>query len=78
MVPEFNEFTFTKPVGSLDIVKTQFGYHIINIISQKDFKPAYKVAYLAKEIIAGEATINASLQATKASAVKTSKHYKIM
>ncbi|MBK8710624.1 MAG: SurA N-terminal domain-containing protein [Niastella sp.] len=74
MVPEFNEFTFTKPVGSLDIVKTQFGYHIINIISQKDFKPAYKVAYLAKEIIAGEATINnASLQATKASAVKTSK-----
>ncbi len=74
MVPEFNEFAFTKPVGSIDIVKTQFGYHILNILSQKDFKPAYKVAYLAKEIIAGEATINnASLQATKASAVKTAK-----
>lgn len=73
MVPEFNEYCFTKPAGSKGVVKTQFGYHIIDVLSQKDFKPAYKIAYMAKEISPSEVTINnASLEATKASAVKTS------
>ncbi len=74
MVPEFNDFSFSKPVGSLDVVKTQFGYHVINITNQKDFKPAYKIAFIAREISPSDATINdASLAATKASAIKTSK-----
>ena len=77
MVPEFNEFSFTKPVGNKDVVKTQFGYHIIEVTGQKDFKPAYKVAYLAKEITASDITINnASLAATKASAEKDAKSLK--
>ncbi|HMJ45887.1 MAG TPA: peptidylprolyl isomerase, partial [Ferruginibacter sp.] len=68
MVPEFNDFTFTKPVGSRDIVKTQFGYHVIEIMNQSNFNPAYKIAFLAKEITPSDITINnASLQATKAS-----------
>ncbi len=72
MVPEFNEFCFTKPVGSKGVVKTQFGYHIIEVQSQKDFKSAYKVAQMAKSIEASDVTINkASLDATKASAEKT-------
>jgi peptidyl-prolyl cis-trans isomerase D len=71
MVPEFNEFVFTKPVGSMDVVKTQFGYHIIDIENQKDFKPAYKIAFLSKQITPSDVTINnASLAATKASAQK--------
>lgn len=74
MVPEFNEFSFTKPVGSRGVVKTQFGYHVIEVLSQKDFKPGnvgYKIAYMAKEITPSEATVNtASLNATKASAEK--------
>ncbi len=71
MVAEFNDFTFTKPVGSKEVVKTQFGYHVIEIMNQKDFKPAYKIAFLAKEITASDLTVNNSnLQATKASAVK--------
>ncbi len=74
MVSEFNEYTFTKPVGSKAVVRTQFGYHIIEILSQKDFKPAYKVAFVGKEITASDVTINtASLQATKASAEKDAK-----
>ncbi|MFZ1527950.1 MAG: peptidylprolyl isomerase [Ferruginibacter sp.] len=74
MVPEFNEFVFTKPVGSKDVVKTQFGYHIIEVTGQKDFKPAYKIAYLAKDVIASTETINnASNAATKASAEKNAK-----
>ena len=72
MVPEFNDFSFNNPVGSMQVVKTQFGYHVIEITNQKDFKPAYKIAFLAKEITASDLTINnASLQATKASGVKS-------
>jgi peptidyl-prolyl cis-trans isomerase D len=71
MVPEFNDFTFENPVGSKNVVQTQFGYHVIEILNQKDFKPAYKIAYVAKEINASDATINsANLEATKASAEK--------
>ncbi|MBS1742378.1 MAG: peptidylprolyl isomerase [Bacteroidetes bacterium] len=72
MVPEFNEFCFTKPAGSKGVVLTQFGYHVIDLLSQKDFKPAYKMAYMAKEISSSEATINkASLEATRAASQKT-------
>jgi len=72
MVAEFNDFTFENPVGSRKVVQTQFGYHVIEILNQKDFKPAYKIAFVAKEITASDATINtASLDATKASAEKS-------
>ena len=71
MVPEFNDFTFDNPVGSKKVVQTQFGYHVIEILGQSNFKPAYKIAYIAKEITPSDLTINkASLEATKASAEK--------
>ena len=73
MVAEFNDFTFNNPVGSKGVVKTQFGYHVIEVTNHKDLKPAYKIAFLAKEITASDVTVNnASLAATKASAVKNS------
>ncbi len=76
MVPEFNEFVFTKPEGSRDIVKTQFGYHIIEVLKQKGQSPAYKIGFMAKEILASEETINkASLEATKLSAEKDPKNF---
>lgn len=75
MVPEFNDFTFTKPTGSRGVVRTQFGYHVIEVTEQKQFNPAYKIAFVAKEIISGEGTINnASLKATMASALKDAKN----
>ena len=58
MVPEFNDFCFNKPTGSLDVVRTQFGYHIVEVMSQKGFSNAYKIAYLAREISASDVTIN--------------------
>ncbi len=74
MVPEFDEFSFNQPVGSKGVVRTIFGYHVIEVLNQKDPKPAYKIAFLGKEIMPGDATINsASLQATKASAEKDGK-----
>lgn len=74
MVPEFNTFTFSKSAGDKEVVKTQFGYHVIDIVSQKDFKPAYKIAFVAKPIVPSDETINAaSMAATKASANKNAK-----
>lgn len=74
MVPEFNDFTFSKPVGSREVIQTQYGYHVIEITNQKNFNPAYKIAFVAKEITPSDLTVNAaSLQATKASAVKDAK-----
>lgn len=71
MVPEFNKFCFEKPVGSRAVVKTQFGYHIIELMNQKGSSPVYQVAYMAKEIFASEETINmASNEAIKLSAEK--------
>jgi peptidyl-prolyl cis-trans isomerase D len=40
------------------VVKTDFGYHYIEVLGQKDFKPAYKVAYLAKPLVASNETIS--------------------
>ncbi len=50
MVKEFDDFCFSGKAGDKKIVKTQFGYHYIEISDQKNFEPAYKVAYLAKKI----------------------------
>jgi peptidyl-prolyl cis-trans isomerase D len=56
MVPPFNDFIFGNPVGSKGIVKTEFGYHYIEILSQKGNSPAYKIAYLSQPIEASQET----------------------
>jgi len=58
MVPSFNDFIFTNPTGTTGIVKTDYGYHYIEIMEQKGSSPAYKVAYLAKPILASDETDN--------------------
>jgi len=74
MVAEFNKFCFEKPVGSRDVVRTQFGYHIVELLGQKGASPAYKIGFLAKEIYPSEETINnASNEALKLSSEKDAK-----
>ena len=74
MVPEFNDFTFNKSVGEKAVVRTQFGYHVIDILSQSNFNTAYKIAFLAKPIQSSDETINAaSLASSKAAAQKNAK-----
>jgi peptidyl-prolyl cis-trans isomerase D len=66
MVKEFNDFCFNGKAGDQKVVKTQFGYHLIDILDQKNFEPAYKIAYLAKKIDAStETDQNASGLATQ-------------
>ncbi len=50
MVKEFGDYAFNGKKGEMKIVKTQFGYHLIEILDQKDFEPAYKVAYFSRRI----------------------------
>ena len=65
---EFAETIFYGTTGDKKVVKTDFGYHYIEVLSQKDFQTAYKIAYIAKEILPSDETINgASAQATKLS-----------
>lgn len=56
MVKAFNEFCFQGKKGERKVVKTEFGYHFIEIMDQKNFQPAYKVAFLAKEITTSRET----------------------
>ncbi len=56
MVPEFNDFIFTRPVGSKDVVLTDFGFHYIEILSQKGSATGYKIAQLSKPILASPET----------------------
>ena len=65
---EFAETIFYGKTGDKKVVKTDFGYHYIEVLHQKDFQTAYKIAYVAKEILPSDETINgASTQATKLS-----------
>lgn len=62
----FAEFIFYNPAGSKKVVKTDFGWHYIEVISQKNFEPAFKIAYFAKAVEPSEETINsASTAATQ-------------
>ncbi|HMO62362.1 MAG TPA: SurA N-terminal domain-containing protein [Ferruginibacter sp.] len=64
--PEFGEFLLNEKGETKKTVKTNFGWHYIEILEKKNPSPAYKIAYLAKEIIAGDETVNtASAKATK-------------
>jgi peptidyl-prolyl cis-trans isomerase D len=50
MVKEFGDFAATHKPGEKGIVKSTFGYHYIEVLDQKNFEPAFKVAYLSRKI----------------------------
>ena len=58
MAPEFKAFAFDNNVRALDVVKTDFGYHVIEILSQGEKQKAIKVGNLAKEIEPSDATVD--------------------
>lgn len=60
MVIAFNDFAFDKPVGSKGVIKTDYGYHYVEVLAQKNLNPVYKIAYLAKPIMASNETVSAA------------------
>jgi len=54
--PEFRDFSFEKRTGSLDVVETDFGFHVIEILSQGKKQKAVKIGNLAVKIEPSERT----------------------
>jgi len=68
LAKEFYETIFYGNTGDKKVVHTDFGWHYIEVLNQKNFEPAFKIAYLSKEIIASDETVNsASTKANKLS-----------
>ncbi len=59
MVPAFNDFVFTNNEGTIGVVETQFGYHVINIQEQTDREKAIKLATISRAIEPSEKSMNA-------------------
>ena len=55
MVPEFNDFAFDSNVGSIGLVETDFGFHVIKVDDKED---VVQIATLSREIAPSEETIN--------------------
>jgi len=55
MVPKFNEFAFANSIGSIGLVETDFGFHVIKIDDKEDL---VQIATLGRDIEASEETIN--------------------
>ncbi len=55
MVPKFNDFAFGNPVGTIGLVETDFGFHVIKVDDKQDI---VQIATLARAVEASEETIN--------------------
>ena len=67
LVDSFYRTTFYEPVGTKKVVlgvdaNSYAGYHYIEVLNQFKFGPAYKVAYLSKEITASDETTTKATQ----------------
>jgi peptidyl-prolyl cis-trans isomerase D len=58
LAKEFAETAFYGSAGDKKVVKTDFGYHYIEVISQKNFEQAFNIAYLSKPILPSQETQN--------------------
>lgn len=54
--PKFADFIYFNPKGSVDVVETSFGYHVVRIDDQKAEKEAVKLATVSKRAQASEET----------------------
>jgi peptidylprolyl isomerase/peptidyl-prolyl cis-trans isomerase D len=58
MTKDFNDFIFENKTGTLGVVETEFGFHVVEVQEQKNKQKAMKFATLSKEIEASEKTLN--------------------
>jgi peptidyl-prolyl cis-trans isomerase D len=52
MVKPFNDFVFNSSIGSIGLVETPFGFHIIKVTDKQE----YRLATVALRLEASEAT----------------------
>ena len=73
MTPAFRDFTFANKKGSLGVVETPFGYHVIRVDKTKNTQTVLKLATFARKIIPSEATENDFFQKAEQFALAVSK-----
>ena len=56
MVSQFNEYVINNPVGSLGVVETPFGYHIVKVTGKTEPQQKARLAYLTHEVTASTKT----------------------
>lgn len=57
---EFADFILNDKGETKKVVKTQFGYHYIEILKNINPGPAFKIAYMARQIVPGQESLSAS------------------
>ncbi len=62
MVPEFRDYAFENNIGDIGVVKSDFGFHIINIEEQKNKQKMLSLATFSRKIEASEETENTIFQ----------------
>lgn len=62
--PAVSTFSFENKKGDMEVIKTTYGYHVTEILEQKNFQKTAKVAYLSTKIDPSEQTINDVFKAT--------------
>ncbi|MGB0837816.1 MAG: peptidylprolyl isomerase [Flavobacteriaceae bacterium] len=72
MVPEFRDFCFDNKTGTVGVVETMFGYHVIKVTGRKNIQTAVKVASISRKISASEATENALFEQAESFAFELS------
>lgn len=55
MVPEFNDASFKGAIGKLQVVKTSFGYHIVEVLGRGE-RVVPALAIITKDVAPSEAT----------------------
>ncbi len=58
MVPPFDEFIFNNPTGTIGLIETDFGFHVVEVGKQSTLKKAVKLATVIKNIESSDKTIN--------------------